>query len=374
MAVPALLLLGVLAFLSSRSPAFVPPPSIRGPKSLCSKVAASSAVPALLAAAPAAFADGIADASKKFSDAAYPVAQKFNWGGSSEFAKYIAEESAKNPKGTAKAVEKLLEAGLTMDPKLVYAAVQAHDKALDSAVSNPNLVASKADFAAVNEALARMIASADKEQFFYLLSSFPENKELQMKFLAGNNLGDAQAAYGAFVGLTDAVRAASTNGAGAPVVAAASGGPIGDAAAKFSDATYPIMQKIDWGNTPLISKYIAEASATNPKMMAAAFDKTLEVGLSMDPKLVAAAVAAHAKAIEGAVGNPGLVASKADFAAVNEALARMIGSADPAKFKAILTAFPGNADLQMSLFAANNAGDAQAAYETFVALTNAVKR
>ena len=286
MAVPALLLLGVLAFLSSRSPAFVPPPSIQGSKSLCSKVAASSAGPALLAAAPAAFADAIADASKKFSDAAYPVAEKFDWGGSSAIAKYIAQESAKNPKATAKAVVKLLEAGLTMDPKLVYAAVAAHDKALDSAVSNPNLVASQADFAAVNEALARMIASADKEQFFYLLSSFPENKELQMKFLAGNNLGDAQAAYGAFVGLTDAVRAASTNGAAAPVVAAASGGPIGDAAAKFSDATYPIMQKIDWGNTPLISKYIAEASATTPKMMAEAFDKSLRLAFRWTQSLL----------------------------------------------------------------------------------------
>ena len=59
---------------------------------------------------------------------------------------------------------------------------------------------------------------------------------------------------------------------------------------------------------------------------------------------------------------------------MNEALARMIGSADPAKFKAILTAFPGNADLQMSLFDANNADDAKAEYETFVALTDAVKR
>ena len=93
----------------------------------------------------------------------------------------------------------------------------------------------------------------------------------------------------------------------------------------------------------------------------------------MDPKLVAAAVAANAKAIEGALDYPGLVAPKADFAAGNEALARMIGSADPAKFKAILTAFPGNADLQMSLFAAKNAGDAQPAYETFVALAHAVK-
>ena len=86
---------------------------------------------------------------------------------------------------------------------------------------------------------------------------FAENEELQMKFLAGSDFCDAQAAHGASVGLTDAVRAACTNGAAAPVVAAASGGQIGDAPAKFSDATYPIMQKIDWGNTPLISKYIA---------------------------------------------------------------------------------------------------------------------
>ena len=64
---------------------------------------------------------------------------------------------------TAKAVGELREAGLTMDPTLVYAEVAAHDKELDSAVSNPNLVASKADFAAVNEALARMIAFADEQ-------------------------------------------------------------------------------------------------------------------------------------------------------------------------------------------------------------------
>ena len=185
---------------------------------------------------------------------------------------YMAEESANKPKANAKAVAKWLEAGLTMDPKLVYGAVMAHDQVLVSAVSNPDLVASKADFAAVNEALARKIASADKQKFFYLLSAFPENKELQMKFPAYNNLGDAQAAYGAFVGLTDAVRAASTDGAAAPVVAAASGGPIGDAAAKVGDATYPILQKIDGGNSPSISKYIAEASANNPRMMGAAFD------------------------------------------------------------------------------------------------------
>ena len=188
-----------------------------------------------------------------------------------------------------------------------------------------------------------------------------------MKFLACSNLGDAQAAYGAFVGLTDAVRAASTDGAAAPVVAAASGGPIGDAAAKFSDATYPIMQKIDWGNTPSISKYIAEASAKNPKMMGAAFDKTLEVGLSMDPKLVATGVAAHAKAIEGAVDNPGLVGSKAGS-----------GSHDwfcgPSQVQGHPHCLPWKCRSSDVIVCCKDAGDAQAAYETFVALTNAVKR
>ena len=66
---------------------------------------------------------------------------------------YFATESARNPKGVAKAV----------DPKLIKAAVAAHDKALDSALKDPNLVTTKADFAAVNEALARMIASANKD-------------------------------------------------------------------------------------------------------------------------------------------------------------------------------------------------------------------
>ena len=80
----------------------------------------------------------------------------------------------------------------------------------------------------------------------------------------------------------------------------------------------------------------------------------------MDPKLIQAAVAAHDKALDNAINNPGLVTSKADWAAINEALARMIGSADAGKFKALLTAFPQNADLQMALFAANNPADAKA--------------
>ena len=88
---------------------------------------------------------------------------------------YFATEAARNPKGVAKAVDALLESGLTMDPKLIKAAVAAHDKALDSALKDPSLVTTKADFAAVNEALARMIASANKDwiecwSFFFFMN------------------------------------------------------------------------------------------------------------------------------------------------------------------------------------------------------------
>jgi len=38
-------------------------------------------------------------------------------------------------------------------------------------------------------------------------------------------------------------------------VAPVTGGPIGDAAAKFSEATYPLAAKIDWGNTQQITKH-----------------------------------------------------------------------------------------------------------------------
>ncbi|CAE7870499.1 unnamed protein product, partial [Symbiodinium necroappetens] len=287
---PVLLCLGLVAFVSQSS-VFVPAPQSNNRL----PAAAAVAAPALLAGAPAAFADAIGDAAAKFSDATYPIAEKINWGNTPIISSYFATESARNPKAVAGAVDKLLESGLTMDPALIKAAVAAHDKALKSAASNPNLMTSKADFAAVNEALARMIASANKDKFYKLLDAFPDNKQLQMDLYNQNDKAKAQAAYQAFKDLTSAVKAASTNGANALKVEPVTGGPIGDAAAKFSEATYPLMAKIDWGNSQQIAKYLSEVSAKSPKATAQAFEKVLESGLTMDPKLIQAAVAAHDK-------------------------------------------------------------------------------
>ena len=84
----------------------------------------------------------------------------------------------------------------------------------------------------------------------------------------------------------------------------------------------PRLAEVDWGNTPLFSEYIAVASATIPRLTAKACGETLVFGLSLDPLLVAAAVAAHSN----------FVASRVDFAAIDEALARMIVSADEQQF------------------------------------------
>jgi len=56
-----------------------------------------------------------------------------------------------------------------MDPALIMAAVKAHDKALDAAVSDPKLLAPLPEVEDVFVALARMIGSggAEKSQAVY---------------------------------------------------------------------------------------------------------------------------------------------------------------------------------------------------------------
>ena len=86
--IPVVLL--AVALLASRSSVFVPAPSSnRLP-------AAAVAVPALLAGAPAAFADAIGDAAAKFSDATYPIAKKIDWGNTPIISNYFATECSKS--------------------------------------------------------------------------------------------------------------------------------------------------------------------------------------------------------------------------------------------------------------------------------------
>merc|ERR1712190_662029 len=105
-------------------------------------------------AAPA-LADPIGDAAKKLSDASYPFMKEVNWG---SFIYNLKPGGSATAGDWAKAVDKAIDMGAAMDPKLLKAGVQAHHKAIGSLTGN-NLVLSKADFESINAAIGRMIAS-----------------------------------------------------------------------------------------------------------------------------------------------------------------------------------------------------------------------
>eukprot|EP00438_Fugacium_kawagutii_P003690 Skav206830 [mRNA] locus=scaffold3672:112386:113593:+ [translate_table: standard] len=149
--VPALFL-GALALLSSRASVFVPPP-------------ATSRLPTAAVAGAALALRMQLPSSVMRPTMTYPIAKKTDWG-NTPIISYYFFQLQRCGKGS----------GCT-------AAVAAHDKALDSAVKDPNLVTSKADFAAVNEALARMRArhGAGDNGVPSLVESFHQQLILQAK-------------------------------------------------------------------------------------------------------------------------------------------------------------------------------------------------
>merc|ERR1719433_1646344 len=103
------------------------------------------AVPAVAAAGASApaFADAIGDAAKKLSEDAYT---------------YLTKPGSASAGDWAKAIDKMIEMGATMDPELLKKGAMAHHKAI-GAVTEANPTLSKADFEAINAAIGRLIAS-----------------------------------------------------------------------------------------------------------------------------------------------------------------------------------------------------------------------
>merc|ERR1712076_350743 len=112
--------------------------------------------------------------------------------------------------------------------------------------------------------------------------------------------------------------AAVAAGAFAP---AAFADPIGDAAKKLGDASYPFAKSVDWNN----ALYQQAPGAFKPGEALKAIDKMIVMGSQADPKLLKAAAEAHHKAI-GSVSGANGVTSKADWEAVNAALGRVFAS------------------------------------------------
>merc|ERR1711904_539918 len=118
-----------------------------------------------------------------------------------------------------------------------------------------------------------------------------------------------------------------------PAASAPSGGPIGDAAKKLSDASYPFLKEIDW-TSDLYIKPLPGASASQALK---AIDKAIVMGSAMDGNLLKAAAEAHHKAI-GSIDDKG-VTSAADYEAVNAALGKVIASVPQSQVMDVYNSF-----------------------------------
>merc|ERR1712037_306348 len=71
-------------------------------------------------------------------------------------------------------------------------------------------------------------------------------------------------------------------------------GPVGVAAKKLADASYPLISSIDWAGTGVLDKYVVSTPANK-----AGISALLDAGLAMDPKLIQGATKAHLDALNG---------------------------------------------------------------------------
>merc|ERR1712176_155855 len=259
--------------------------------------------------------------------------------------------------------------GAQADPKLLKAAADAHHKAIGS-ISGPNGVTSKADWEAVNAALGRVIASVPESTVMDVYNSVSAITDpgvpAYLKSLV--NGADADKAYSALLTFKDVVKKNQVASAG-PAASAPSGGPIGDAAKKLSDASYPFLKDIDWTS----SIYLKPLPGSSAKSALQAIDKAIVMGSNMDGNLLKAAAEAHHKAI-GSIDAKG-VTSAADYAAVSTALAKAIASVPSSQVMDVYNSFakavPGAVPNMM--FSMVNPLDANAAAKAFYDFKDVVK-
>merc|ERR1712203_623452 len=143
---------------------------------------------------------------------------------------------------------------------------------------------------------------------------------------------------------------------------------IGTAAKKLADASYPFLKDIDW-NSQLS---LAKPGSAGADQWVKAVDTAIVMGAAMDPKLRAAAVEAHHKAI-GSAGSG--VTSKADHEAIIASLGRAIASVPESKVMDVYNSFSGlvSSEVPSYLMSTVKEADAKAAYSALMDFKDVVK-
>merc|ERR1712037_716148 len=148
--------------------------------------------------------DAIGKAAEKLSTASYPFLKSVDWL-SPIYLKPLPGVSAQ---AATKAIDKAIVMGSAMDGNLLKAAAEAHHKAIGSIDAKG--VTSAADYAAVNAALGKVIASVPTGQVMDVYNAFAKIVPGQVPNMPFNSVNplDANAAAKAFYTFKDVVKAA----------------------------------------------------------------------------------------------------------------------------------------------------------------------
>jgi len=341
-----------------KSISFVPP---------LARHTAAKVVPVMAAgAATPAFADAIGDAAQKLSADAYPFMKEVNWNSYT----FLTKPGSAPAADWAKAVDKMIVMGAKMDPELLKKGAMAHHKAI-GAVSEANPVLSQADFAVINAAIGRMIASVPESQTMDVYNTIASlvPAEVPKYLMSTVNEADAKKAYEAFLTFKDVVKANPITPQFKDTPFASKYAAIDTAAAKLSAASYPFIKSAPWNS----DIYLKPLPGVSPYAAMKAIDKAIVMGASVDGKLLSEAAMAHHKALQSMDSK--LVTTAADYQAVNAGIGKLIASVPQTQVMEVFNAFSkvtGPA-VPNNMFSMSAPSEATAAYDAFLKFKDVVK-
>merc|ERR1712193_214009 len=230
-----------------------------------------------------------------------------------------------------------------------------------------------ADFEAINAAIGRMIASVPESQTMGVYNAFSAlvPAEVPAYLMSTVNEADAKRAYSALMQFKDVVKAnpITPQVKETPAALSAKLGAIDGAAAKLSAASYPFIKSAPWDS----DVYLKPLPGVSPNQALKAIDKALVMGASMDGKLLKEAAMAHHNALTNMDSK--LVATEADYTAVNAALGKLIASVPASQVNDVFNAFKGitGPNVPNYLLKTSNFADAQAAFTALWQFKDVVK-
>lgn len=156
----------------------------------------------------------------------------------------------------------------------------------------------------------------------------------------------------------------------APAMAKIDSPQLDNAARKFADASYPLMQQIDWYAEPVFTKYLADSSWT-PEQLNRIISSVLKLGIEMDTDMIKRAVEAHEVALSHNIASDRFIANQADVEEIASRIAQLIVSAPQDKTMAVYKSFSdlGGIGLDVEFMEKlGGPGEVAAAYKAFIDL------